>query len=179
MIPPIYILINVVSRTSSRGEVTSGVFCSGAAGSARGRTPHRRLVTSGSAARRFCLQVLLVAWIVVLARKIVDPARLGPNHPSTSPGAVLSASGRFLHRARSRQCADSVSARRARLDHRGTFLSPRARVVRGSDLRRDRSAVPAGGSFLSISGRRIARHTDGCCHCTVPYTVVQPRAWPH
>ena len=41
----------------------------------------------------FGLQVLVVAWIIVLARKITDPAREGPRRRFDVTGAVLSAAG--------------------------------------------------------------------------------------
>jgi MFS family permease len=55
------------------------------------------LVTSALSWRApFGLQVLVVAWIAILARKIADPARLGPKPRFDLTGAVLSAAGLFF-----------------------------------------------------------------------------------
>jgi MFS family permease len=44
----------------------------------------------------FGLQVLVVAWIIWLARKVVDPGRQGPRPGFDATGAVLSAAGLFF-----------------------------------------------------------------------------------
>jgi predicted MFS family arabinose efflux permease len=44
----------------------------------------------------FALQVLVVAWIIVLARKIIEPARAGMRPRFDLTGAILSAAGLFF-----------------------------------------------------------------------------------
>ena len=54
-------------------------------------------MTSGISWRAsFGLQVLLLTWIVILARKIADPARQGPTPRFDITGAILSAAGLFF-----------------------------------------------------------------------------------
>jgi MFS family permease len=90
MIPPIYILVTVTfpdvkSRARYFGVVSgAGPLIGG-------------LVTSAISWRAsFGLQVLVVVWIIWLARKIVDPARQGPRPGFDLTGAVLSAAGLFF-----------------------------------------------------------------------------------
>src|SRR5258707_1032157 len=55
------------------------------------------LVTSAISWRAsFGLQVLVVAWIILLARKISDPARPGARPRFDLTGSVLSAAGLFF-----------------------------------------------------------------------------------
>jgi MFS family permease len=55
------------------------------------------LVTSAISWRAsFGLQVLVVGWIIVLARKISDPAQTGPKPRFDLTGAILSAAGLFF-----------------------------------------------------------------------------------
>jgi MFS family permease len=97
MIPPIYILVTVAfpdvkSRARYFGVISGAAGLGAAAGPLIGG-----LVTSAISWRAsFVLQVLVVAWIVVLGRRIHEPAA-----PATKPrfdltGAVLSAAGLFF-----------------------------------------------------------------------------------
>jgi MFS family permease len=94
MIPPIYILVTVTfpdvkSRARYFGVISGAAGLGAAAGPLIGG-----VVTSAISWRAsFGLQVLVVAWIIVLARKISDPAPSGPRSPFDLAGAVLSAVG--------------------------------------------------------------------------------------
>jgi MFS family permease len=97
MIPPIYILITVVfpdikSRARYFGVVSGAAGLGSAAGPLIGG-----LITSAISWRAsFGLQVLIVAWIIFLARKIQDPARKGPAPRFDLLGAIVSAAGLFF-----------------------------------------------------------------------------------
>lgn len=97
LIPPIYILVTVAfpdvrSRARYFGVVSGAAGLGAAAGPLIGG-----LVTSAISWRvSFVLQVLMVAWIVYLARRITDPPRPGPAPGFDLAGAVLSATGMFL-----------------------------------------------------------------------------------
>src|SRR4029077_14685487 len=94
MIPPIYILVTVSfpgvrSRARSFGVVSGAGGLGAAAGPLIGG-----LVTSAISWRAsFGLQVLVVAWIPVRARRIEDPARSGRRPRFDLVGAILSALG--------------------------------------------------------------------------------------
>src|SRR6266705_571856 len=97
MIPPIYILITVAfpdvkSRARYFGVVSGAAGLGAAAGPLIGG-----LVTSAISWRAsVALQVLVVAWIIWLARKITTPAAQGRVPRFDLGGAVLSAAGMFL-----------------------------------------------------------------------------------
>ena len=97
MIPPIYILVTVTfpdvkSRARYFGIVSGAAGLGAAAGPLIGG-----VVTSTISWRAsFGLQVLIVAWIILLARKIKDPARPGAAPRFDLAGAVLSAAGLFF-----------------------------------------------------------------------------------
>jgi hypothetical protein len=97
MIPPIYILVTVTfpdvkSRARYFGVISGAAGLGAAAGPLIGG-----VVTSAISWRAsFGLQVLVVAWIILLARKIVDPAPEGPRARFDITGTVLSAAGLFF-----------------------------------------------------------------------------------
>jgi len=98
MIPPIYILITVAfpdvkSRAKYFGVVSGAAGLGAAAGPLIGG-----LITSAISWRAsFGLQVLVVAWIILLARKITEPAVSDARPPRFDiTGAVLSAAGLFF-----------------------------------------------------------------------------------
>jgi MFS family permease len=98
MIPPIYILITVVFDDLKTRAKWFGVV-SGAAGlgSATGPLIGGFLTSAVSWRASFLLQVVVVAGIVFLARRITDPPLpAGPRPAFDVPGAVLSAAGLFL-----------------------------------------------------------------------------------
>jgi MFS family permease len=97
MIPPIYILVtatfpDVKSRAKYFGVVSGAAGLGAAAGPLIGG-----LITSAiSWQASFGLQVLVVVWIIALARNIADPARPGRRPRFDLTGAVLSAAGLFF-----------------------------------------------------------------------------------
>jgi MFS family permease len=97
MIPPIYILVTVAfpdvkSRARYFGVISGAAGLGAAAGPLIGG-----LVTSAISWRAsFGLQVLVVAWIILLGRKITDPGRTGPAPRFDLTGAILSAVGLFF-----------------------------------------------------------------------------------
>ena len=97
MIPPIYILVtvsfpDVKTRARYFGVVSGAAGLGAAAGPLVGG-----VVTSTISWRAsFGLQVLVVAWVIILARKIKDPARSGLAPRFDLIGAVLSAAGLFF-----------------------------------------------------------------------------------
>jgi MFS family permease len=97
MIPPIYILITVVfPDVKSRARYFGVVSGAGGLGAAAGPLIGGLVTSAVSWRASFGLQVLLVVWIVVLARKIVDPPRTGAKPRFDFTGAILSATGLFF-----------------------------------------------------------------------------------
>jgi MFS family permease len=94
MIPPIYILITVVfPDVKTRARYFGVVSGAGGLGAAAGPLIGGVVTTTISWRASFGLQVLVIGWIVLLARKISDPARPGPAPRFDLVGAVLSAAG--------------------------------------------------------------------------------------
>jgi MFS family permease len=97
MIPPIYILVTVAfpdvkSRARYFGVISGAAGLGAAAGPLIGG-----LVTSAIRWRAsFVLQVLVVAWIIILARRIHEPAASATKPRFDLTGAVLSAAGLFF-----------------------------------------------------------------------------------
>jgi MFS family permease len=97
MIPPIYILITVLfPDVKSRAKYFGAVSGAGGLGAAAGPLIGGLVTSAISWRASFGLQVLVVAWIAMLARKIRDPARLGPAPRFDLIGAILSAAGLFF-----------------------------------------------------------------------------------
>jgi MFS family permease len=97
MIPPIYILVTVTfPDVKSRARYFGLVSGAGGLGAAAGPLIGGLVTSAISWRASFGLQVLVVAWIAVLARKIADPARPGPKPRFDLTGAVLSAAGLFF-----------------------------------------------------------------------------------
>jgi MFS family permease len=94
MIPPIYILITVVfPDVRSRARYFGVVSGAGGLGAAAGPLIGGLVTTAISWRASFGLQVLVVAWIILLSRKITDPARPAARPRFDLTGAVLSAAG--------------------------------------------------------------------------------------
>jgi MFS family permease len=97
LIPPIYILItvsfpDVTSRARYFGIVSGAAGLGAAAGPLIGGT-----ITSAISWRAsFGLQVLAVGWIILMARRIAEPARTGRRPRFDLTGAILSAAGLFF-----------------------------------------------------------------------------------
>ena len=97
MIPPIYILVTVsFPDVKSRARYFGVVSGAGGLGAAAGPLIGGVVTSAISWRASFGLQVLVVAWIILLARKINDPARTGPKPRFDLTGAILSALGLFF-----------------------------------------------------------------------------------
>ena len=97
MIPPIYILVTVTfPDVRSRARFFGVISGAGGLGSAAGPLIGGLVTSLISWRASFALQVAVVAWIILLARKIVDPGRAGPRPRFDLTGAVLSAAGLFF-----------------------------------------------------------------------------------
>jgi MFS family permease len=97
MIPPIYILVTVAfPDVKSRARYFGVVSGAGGLGAAAGPLIGGVVTSAISWRASFGLQVLLVAWIIWLARGITDPAPEGPRPRFDVTGAVLSAAGLFF-----------------------------------------------------------------------------------
>src|SRR3984957_14129042 len=78
LIPPVYILITVVfPDLKTRAKYFGLVSGAGGLGAAAGPLIGGLITSAISWRASFALQVLVVLWIVILARKITDPARSG------------------------------------------------------------------------------------------------------
>jgi MFS family permease len=97
MIPPIYILITVAfTDVESRAKYFGIVSGAGGLGAAAGPLIGGLITSSTTWRASFLVQVLVVAWIIVLTRRIVDPARHGRRPRFDLIGAILSAAGLFF-----------------------------------------------------------------------------------
>src|SRR5881392_3037634 len=97
LIPPVYILTtlrfhDLTSRARAFG-VISGL---GGIGAAAGPLIGGLITTGISWRAAFIFQVLVVALIVLLSRRLEDPLPADPTRPFDAVGAVLSAVGMFL-----------------------------------------------------------------------------------
>jgi MFS family permease len=94
MIPPIYILVTVAyPDIKSRAKYFGIVSGAGGLGAAAGPLIGGLITSAITWRASFGLQVLVVLWIIVLARKIADPARSGKRPRFDLTGAILSALG--------------------------------------------------------------------------------------
>ena len=97
LIPPVYILITVAfDDVKSRAKYFGVVSGAGGLGAAAGPLIGGLVTSAISWRASFILQVLVVGWILVMARRIADPARAGPRPAFDIGGAVLSAAGLFF-----------------------------------------------------------------------------------
>src|SRR5580704_10128689 len=97
MIPPIYILVTVAfPDIKSRARYFGVVSGAGGLGAAAGPLIGGVVTSAISWRASFGLQVIVVAWIILLARKIADPGAEGPRPRFDLTGAVLSAAGLFF-----------------------------------------------------------------------------------
>jgi MFS family permease len=97
MIPPIYILITVAfPDVRSRARYFGVVSGAGGLGAAAGPLIGGLVTSAISWRASFGLQVLVVTWIILLARKITEPAVSGSRPRFDVTGAVLSAAGLFF-----------------------------------------------------------------------------------
>src|SRR5215468_3529264 len=97
MIPPIYILVTVAfSDIKSRARYFGVVSGAGGLGAAAGPLIGGVVTSAISWRASFGLQVLVVAWIIWLGRKIPDPGPVEPRPRFDLTGAILSALGLFF-----------------------------------------------------------------------------------
>jgi MFS family permease len=97
MIPPIYILVTVTfPDVKSRARYFGVVSGAGGLGAAAGPLIGGVVTSAISWRASFGLQVLVVAWIILLARKIADTGPEEPRPRFDLTGAVLSAAGLFF-----------------------------------------------------------------------------------
>jgi MFS family permease len=97
MIPPIYILVTVAfPDIKTRAKYFGVVSGAGGLGAAAGPLIGGVVTSAISWRASFGLQVLVVAWIILLARKITDPGVRQPKPRFDLTGAVLSAAGLFF-----------------------------------------------------------------------------------
>ena len=97
MIPPIYILVTVAfPDIKARARYFGVVSGAGGLGAAAGPLIGGLVTSAISWRASFGLQVLVVIWIIVLARKITEPARAARRPRFDLAGAVLSAAGLFF-----------------------------------------------------------------------------------
>ena len=97
LVPPIYILVTVAfPDVKSRARYFGVISGAGGLGAAAGPLIGGVVTSAISWRASFGLQVLVVAWIMVLARRITDPAREGARPRFDLIGAVLSAAGLFF-----------------------------------------------------------------------------------
>src|SRR6516164_10980160 len=97
MIPPIYILVTVAfPDVKSRARYFGVVSGAGGLGAAAGPLIGGVVTSAISWRASFGLQVLVVGWIILLARKIIDTPPEEPRPRFDVIGAVLSAAGLFF-----------------------------------------------------------------------------------
>jgi MFS family permease len=97
MIPPIYILITVAfTETRARAKYFGAVSGAAGLGAAAGPLIGGTVTSAIGWRASFILQVLIVAAVIVLARRIVDPPRSTAAPRFDLGGAVLSALGLFF-----------------------------------------------------------------------------------
>ncbi len=97
MIPPIYILVTVAfPDVKTRAKYFGAVSGAAGLGAAAGPLIGGIITTAISWRASFLLQVLVVVWIIILARHIVEPARTEVRPRFDLAGAVLSGLGLFF-----------------------------------------------------------------------------------
>src|SRR5437588_6382015 len=94
MIPPIYILATLAfSDMESRARAFGAISGAGGIGAAARPLIGGLITTTVSWRLSFLLQAAVVATIIFLSRRIVDPVAPDPDRPFDTAGAVLSAFG--------------------------------------------------------------------------------------
>ncbi len=97
MIPPVYILATMAfSDLQSRARAFGVISGMGGIGAAAGPLIGGLITTAVSWRLSFLLQAAVVATIIFLCRRIVDPVAPDPTRPFDTVGAVLSAAGMFF-----------------------------------------------------------------------------------
>ena len=97
LIPPVYILATIAfSDVTSRARAFGVISGMGGIGAAAGPLIGGFIATAISWRAAFLFQALVVAAIIVLSRRMVDPLPADPKSPFDVVGAVLSAVGMFF-----------------------------------------------------------------------------------
>jgi MFS family permease len=97
LIPPVYILTTMVfGDIKSRARAFGIISGMGGVGAAAGPLVGGLITTTISWRASFLLQAAVVAAIILLSRRIVDPVPADPTRPFDSVGAALSALGMFF-----------------------------------------------------------------------------------
>jgi MFS family permease len=97
MIPPVYILATMAfSDLPSRARAFGVISGMGGIGAAAGPLIGGLITTTVSWRLSFLIQAAVVATIILLSRRIVDPVAPDPTRPFDTVGAVLSAAGMFF-----------------------------------------------------------------------------------
>jgi MFS family permease len=97
LIPPVYILTTMLfTDVTSRARAFGLISGMGGIGAAAGPLIGGVITTSISWRAAFVFQAVIIAVIVVLSRRIVDPVPADPRRPFDTVGAILSAAGLVL-----------------------------------------------------------------------------------
>src|SRR5213592_2504690 len=97
LIPPVYILATVwVSELTTRAWAFGVISGLGGIGAAAGPLIGGLITTGISWRAAFVFQALVVATIIFLSRRLVDPLPPDPTRPFDAVGAILSAVGMFF-----------------------------------------------------------------------------------
>ena len=97
LIPPVYILTTLAfSDLTSRARAFGVISGMGGIGAAAGPLIGGVITTAISWRAAFIFQALVVATIIFLSRRIVDPLPPDPTRPFDAVGAILSAVGMFF-----------------------------------------------------------------------------------
>jgi MFS family permease len=97
LIPPVYILTTMAfSELTSRARAFGLISGAGGVGGAAGPLIGGLITSAISWRAAFVFQAAIVATIVLLSRRIVDPVKADPTRPFDTMGAVLSAVGMFF-----------------------------------------------------------------------------------
>ncbi len=94
LIPPVYILTTMLfTDLKSRAWAFGVISAMGGVGAAMGPLIGGVITTTITWRAAFVFQAMVIAVIVILARRLVDPLRADPTRPFDLVGAVLSAAG--------------------------------------------------------------------------------------
>jgi MFS family permease len=97
LIPPVYILTTIAfSEVTSRARAFGVISGLGGIGAAAGPLIGGLIATAISWRAAFLFQAAVVAAIILLSRKMVDPLPADPTRPFDVAGAILSAVGMFF-----------------------------------------------------------------------------------
>ncbi len=127
LIPPVYILATVFfSDVTARARAFGSISAAGGIGAAAGPLIGGLITTTTSWRMSFVVQAIVVAAIILLARRIVDAGIRGPKPTFDLVGAILSAAGLFFVVIGILQAGDlRLVQRRPGLRHRAVGSSSR------------------------------------------------------